>query len=265
MNYVNKVHSCDRTDLSRLHESYFFSLPAIMCFGAAILFIKLIPAPMQILYLGIGLSLTSYAINRNMQFKFAQHSYKKWNARPDCIEFGPCCFFNLWSILTIVILVLTIVTAAWLTYFGGTSYSSRTQLRITMMAGILLILSLVSLLSFPFGRWTKPEIVINSIGVHLWPAGRYRTMIPWAAQPRVLGCVRHNGTPVALIETRTNSFYYFPMFTLPLGYVQFQRVLEFYSGYANARRSIGTPQGLVHVRSLMDFPVSEIAKELHSQ
>ena len=220
---------------------------------------------MEILYLGIGLSLTSYAINRNMQFKFAQHSYKKWNARLDYIEFGPCWFFNLWSILTIVILVLTIVTAAWLTYFGGISHSGPTQLKIAIMSGILLISSLVSLLSFPFGRWTKPEIVIDSIAGHLWSARRYRTMIPWAAQPRVLSCVRHNGTPVALIETRTNSFYYFPMFTLPLGYVQFQRVLEFYSGYANARRSIGTPQGLVHVRSLMDFPVSEIAKDLHSQ
>jgi len=233
---VNKVHSCDRTDLSRLHECYFFGLAAITCFGATILFIKLIPAPMEILYLGTGLSLTSYAINRNMQFKFAQHPYKKWNARPGCIEFGPCWFFNLWSILTIIILVLTTVTAAWLAYFGGTPYSDRIQLKITMMAGILLILSLASLLSFPFGRWTKPEIIIDSGGVHLWPAGRYQTMIPWAAQPRVLGCARHNGTPVALIETRTNSFYYFPMFTLPLGYVQFQRVLEFYSGYADASK-----------------------------
>ena len=149
---MNKIHSCERTDLSRLRESYFFGLVAVMCFGAAILFIKLTPTPMGILYLGIGLSLSSYATNRNMQFKFAQNSYKKWNARPDGIEFGPCCFFNLWSILTIVILVLTIVTAAWLTYFGGTSYSSRTQLRTAMMAGILLILSLVSLLSLPFGK-----------------------------------------------------------------------------------------------------------------
>ena len=139
------------------------------------------------------------------------------------------------------------------------------QLKIAMMTGVLLILSLVSLLSFPFGRWTKPEIIIDSVGVHLWPAGRYRTTIPWAAQPKVLGCVRHNGTPVALIETRTGSFSYFPMFTLPLGYVQFQRVLEFYSGYAEARRSIGTPQGLVHVRSLMDFPVLEVAEDIHSQ
>ena len=191
---MNKINSCERIDLSRLHESYFFDLAAVICFGAAALFINLNPTPVEILYLGVGLFLTSHAINRNMQFKFAQR-----------------------------------------------------------------------LVSFPFGRWAKPEIIIDSVGVHLWPAGRYRTTIPWAAQPRVLGCVRHNGTPVALIETRTNSFYYFPMFTLPLGYVQFQRVLEFYSGYADARRSIGTPQGLVHVRSLMDFPVSDIAKDLHSQ
>lgn len=111
----------------------------------------------------------------------------------------------------------------------------------------------------------KPEIIIDSAGIHLWPAGRYRSMIPWETQPKVSGCVRHNGTPAALIETRTGSFYYFPMFTLPLGYVQLQRILEFYSSYADARRNIGTPQGLVHVRSLMDFPVAEIAKDLHSQ
>lgn len=262
---MNKINSCERIDLSRLHESYFFGLAAVICFGAAALFINLNPTPVEILYLGVGLFLTSHAINRNMQFKFAQRSYKKWNAGPDRIEFGPCWFFNLWSILTIIILVLTTVTAAWLTFFDGTPYSGRTQMKITVMVGTLLILSATGLVSFPFGRWAKPEIIIDSVGAHLWPAGRYRTTIPWAAQPRVLGCVRHNGTPVALIETRTNSFYYFPMFTLPLGYVQFQRVLEFYSGYADARRSIGTPQGLVHVRSLMDFPVSDIAKDLHSQ
>lgn len=73
---MNKINSCERIDLSRLHESYFFGLAAVICFGAAALFINLNPTPMEILYLGVGLFLTSHAINRNMQFKFAQRSYK---------------------------------------------------------------------------------------------------------------------------------------------------------------------------------------------
>ena len=262
---MNKIHSCDRADLSRLHESYFFGVVAIMCLRAAILHIELTPTPMVILYLGTGVSLASYAVNRNAQFKFTQNSYKKWRARAAGVEFGPCWLFNMWSLLTTVILVLTMAAVIWSTYFGGTSYSTRAEVKITIMAGALLTFSLVSLLSFPFGQWMKPEIIIDSAGIHLWPAGRYRSMIPWETQPKVSGCVRHNGTPVALIETRTGSFYYFPMFTLPLRYVQLQRILEFYSSYADARRNIGTPQGLVHVRSLMDFPVAEIAKDLHSQ
>ena len=104
---MNKINSCERIDLSRLHESYFFDLAAVICFGAAALFINLNPTPVEILYLGVGLFLTSHAINRNMQFKFAQRSYKKWNAGPDRIEFGPCWFFNLWSILTIIIEVFS--------------------------------------------------------------------------------------------------------------------------------------------------------------
>lgn len=72
---MNKINSCERIDLSRLHESYFFGLAAVICFGAA-LFINLNPTPVEILYLGVGLFLTSHAINRNMQFKFAQRSYK---------------------------------------------------------------------------------------------------------------------------------------------------------------------------------------------
>ena len=95
---MNKINSCERIDLSRLHESYFFGLAAVICFGAAALFINLNPTPVEILYLGVGLFLTSHAINRNMQFKFAQRSYKKWNAGPDRIEFGRSSPMARWAL-----------------------------------------------------------------------------------------------------------------------------------------------------------------------
>lgn len=80
----------------------------------------------------------------------------------------------------------------------------------------------------------------------------------------MVGGQRCHGRMFVLIEDKDGVQYAFPMFTLPLGYVQFERIVDFYSNYPDARLHLGHRSGLVHVRSLMDFPVLEIVADLHA-
>ena len=47
---------------------------------------------------------------------------------------------------------------------------------------------------------------------------------------------------------------YLPMFPIPLGYVQFQRVVEFYSAHPELRGELTAEAGLERVRALMRAP-----------
>lgn len=187
--FVNRVRSCERIDASRLPESYLFGLVAIVCFAAAFFCAELTVPPMLVLFLGGGIFFASHTLNRNILFRCAQKSYKQWRIRGEGVAFGPCWRFALWSVLSTAILIITAGVMVWMTYFAGAVYPARTAIRITAIAVFLLALAVVELVSFPFGRWTEPEIIVDPDGVLLWPAGRYRVMIRWEERPKVVGCM----------------------------------------------------------------------------
>ena len=146
----------------------------------------------------------------------------------------------------------------------GGSIPVRVAFRAAALVLFLLILAAVSLVALPFGGGSEPDIILNSNEIVLRPGGRYGTRIDWSDRPRVVGGQRRYGRMFVLIEDKDGVQCALPMFTLPLGYVQFERIVEFYSNYPDASQHLGHRSGLVHVRSLMDFQVLEIVWDLNA-
>lgn len=88
----------------------------------------------------------------------------------------------------------------------------------------------------------------------LWPDGRHRAFIPWELEPVVAGHARHSTQGCAAITLKTGHPVYLPMFPIPLGYVQLQRAVEFYSTRPELRGELAAEAGLERVRALMRAP-----------
>lgn len=259
---MSKLYSCEAMDENRLRESYLFAVFGIIFFSASALYLSVAPAPMLVFYCTCGAYLVAIALMQYTQFKCSNGSYRRWNPYGDEVIFGPSLLFVLWEAASALILIVGAIAMVVLSVAEGDSIPVGIVFRVAAFALFLLILAAISLVTLPFGGVSEPDIVLNASEIVLRPGGRYGTRIDWSDRPHVMGGQRRHGRMFVLIEDKNGVRYALPMFTLPLGYVQFERIVEFYSNYPDARQHLGHRSGLVHVRSLMDFPVLEIVGDL---
>ena len=106
-----------------------------------------------------------------------------------------------------------------------------------------------------------PELILDPLGIRLWPDGRHHTYIPWELNPLIEGSSGRQ-FPRAVITTNQGRTSLFSMSPIPLGYVQLQRVVEFYSIHPELRDELATDTGLNRVRTLMHTPVRQVEESL---
>lgn len=261
---MSKLYSCEAMDENRLRESYLFAAFGIILVGASALYLSVTSVPMLVFYFTCGTYLVAIASMQYTQFRCSRVSYRRWNACGDEVIFGPSSLFVLWEAASTLILIVGAIAMMTLSVAESGSIPVRVAFRAAAFALFVLILAAASLVTLPFGGVSEPDIILNSSEIVLRPGGRYGARIDWSDRPHMVGGQRCHGRMFVLIEDKYGVQYAFPMFTLPLGYVQFERIVEFYSNYPDARLHLGHRSGLVHVRSLMDFPVLEIVGDLHA-
>jgi len=259
---MSKLYSCEAMDENRLRESYLFAVFGIILVGASVLYLSVTSVPMLVFYCTCGTYLVAIVSMQYTQFRCSRVSYRRWNACGDEVIFGPSLLFVLWEAASALILIVGAIAMVVLSVAGDSSTPVRGVFRAVAFSLFLLILAAVSLVTLPFGGVAEPDIILNSNEIVLRPGERYGTRIDWGDRPRVVGGQRRHGRMFVLIEDKDGVQCALPVFTLPLGYVQFERIVEFYSNYPDARQHLGHRGGLVHVRSLMDFPVLEIVRDL---
>lgn len=261
---MSKLYSCEAMDENRLRESYLFAVFGIILVGASALYLSVTSVPTLVFYFTCGTYLVAIASMQYTQFRCSRVSYRRWNACGDEVIFGPSSLFVLWEAASTLILIVGAIAMMALSVAESGSIPVRVAFRAAAFALFLLILAAASLVTPPFGGVSEPDIILNSSEIVLRPGERYGARIDWSDRPHVVGGQRCHGRMFVLIEDKYGVQYAFPMFMLPLGYVQFERIVEFYSNYPDARLHLGHRSGLVHVRSLMDFPVLEIVGDLHA-
>ena len=257
-------YSCSAMDAKRLKAVYYYGFFGVVLLCVSVLYSGISLAPTLVFYRTGGTYLVAQALMQYAQFRFAKKSYKRWNASGGEVTFGPSLLFLIWQVMSSIILIAAAAVTGMMVGAGGASTTLRVAYAAAMRAFFFLVMAIMSLVTFPFSAMTEPEIILNSNGIIVWPAGRYRTRINWGDRPRMIGGRRSNGGMFVLIEDKNGLQYSFPMSYLPLGYVQFEKVIDLYSNNPDAREYLGHREGLVHVRRLMYSPVSFIVEDLNA-
>ena len=261
---MDESYSCSAMDANRLKEVYYYGIFGIVLLCFSVLYSGISLVPTLVSYRTGGTYLVTVALMQYAQFRFAKKSYKRWNASGGEVTFGPSSLFLIWQVISSIVLIAGATVIGMMAVAGGDSTSLRTTIVAAMLTVFFLVVATGSLATFPFSAMTEPEIILNSNGIIVWPAGRYRTRINWGDRPRMIGGRRSNGGMFVLIEDKNGLQYSFPMSYLPLGYVQFEKVIDLYSDNPDAREYLGHREGLVHVRRLMYSPVSFIVEDLNA-
>ena len=89
-------------------------------------------------------------------------------------------------------------------------------------------------------------------GLHISPCSQYSAFVGWSMKPQVEGRAVVNFQVCVVVKDSRGSRYYLPITGLPMSYVQFRRLLGFYSTHPRLRQEIASSKGVVRVCSLLD-------------
>ena len=89
-------------------------------------------------------------------------------------------------------------------------------------------------------------------GLIISPYSQYRVFVDWSMKPQVAGRGIVNLQECVVVKDSRGSRYYLPISGLPMSYVQFRRLLGFYSTHPKLRQEIASSKGVGRVCSLLD-------------
>ena len=89
-------------------------------------------------------------------------------------------------------------------------------------------------------------------GLLISPYSQYRAFVDWSMKPQVEGRGVVNLQECVVIKDSRGRRYYLPISGLPMSYVQFRRLLSFYSTHPKLRQEIASSKGVGRVCSLLD-------------
>ena len=257
---TEKVYSCDRADRDRGIEAWagltLGTLDVLFTLNAVFRSVR----PYTVILLFCGCTLILYGAGRFVLRSQVRESPGRWRLGAGSVEFGPCWGFLLWEQMPPVTAVAGAVVVLWTSVSSGFTHSAASRVLPLVLA--VLCGAAITWATMPVNPPQKPEVILEPLGMWLWPDGRYRAFIPWVLGPVVAGRARHGTQVCAAITLSTGPPAYFPMFPIPLGYVQLQRVVEFYSTHPELRDELAAEAGLERVRTLMYTPVWQIESDL---
>ncbi|WP_156966714.1 hypothetical protein [Actinomyces israelii] len=257
---TEKVYSCDRADRDRGIEAWAGStlgtLDVLFTLNAVFRSVR----PYTVILLFCGCALILYGAGRFVLRGQVRESPGRWRLGTDSVEFGPCWGFLLWEQMPPAMVVAGAVVVLRMPVPSGVTHSGTSRVLPLVLA--VLCGAAITWATMPVNPPQKPEVILEPLGMWLWPDGRYRAFIPWELEPVVAGRARHGTQVCAVITLDAGPPAYFPIFPIPLGYVQLQRVVEFYSTHPELRDELAAEAGLERVRTLMYTPVWRVEEDL---
>ena len=89
-------------------------------------------------------------------------------------------------------------------------------------------------------------------GLHISPCSQYSAFVGWSMKPQVEGRAVVNLQVCVVVKDSHGSRCYLPITGLPMSYVQFRRLLGFYSTHPKLCQEIASSKGVGRVCSLLD-------------
>ena len=208
--------------------------------------------PLGVMFVVGSLSLTLYGAGKKDMSRRISQSADYWSQGPGCVQFGPSRSNGLQDYLPAAVAWTGALSAIGMQLFSTAASSDGVW---TIALAVVVLLGwLVGCATVPIGGRGAPEIVLTPDALWIWTGDAKRACIPWSARPNLEASIVHRMRPYAVITGGAGGPFNFPIFVVPIGHVQLQSVLEFYSIHAELRGELGTGRGLQRVRALMSPP-----------
>ena len=245
---------CDAADAGRTKEFWISVVTVIISGLLAVVVDRLGARPLALSFIGIASCYSAVAIG-NILLRYSVHrAEKRWRHVDGTIEFLSSWGYSLWEQLTPAFLIPGCLVSMWLVFFSpaAPTYSYRGIAAVT--SSLLPVATIAMWRHMPLGRPGPCTIRLTPHGISMDLTHRQHVQSLWEDHPRVMGIETSKSAKLIILDS-TPLGIRFHMASTALGYVQLQRVVEFYSTHPELRDELATDAGLSRVRTLMRTPV----------
>ena len=247
----DQIVDCERGDRVRAREVYLFFFGSVL-FSVYSLFLWYHSQwPLIIMLLAVSATLLAQSAVNGAVLEDAGKPHRRWvKLSSEGVDFIPpsmpavcewACLVGLFLSALCAICVGQYVEIPRRPYSDGLLIGAAT-----------VSFALVSLRGVPRSNPGSAAWRLTPEGLHISPFSQYSAFVCWSMKPQVEGRAVVNLQVCVVVKDSRGSRYYLPITGLPMSYVQFRRLLGFYSMHPKLRQEIASSKGVGRVCSLLD-------------
>ena len=247
----DQIVDCERGDRVRAREVYLFFFGSVL-FSVYSLFLWYRSQwPLIIMLLAVSATLLAQSAVNGAVLEDAGKPHRRWvKLSSEGVDFIPpsmpavcewACLVGLFLSALCAICVGQYVEVPRRPYSDG-----------LLIGAAAVSFAFVSLRGVPRSTPGSAAWRLTPEGLHISPCSQYSAFVDWSMKPQVEGRGVVNLQECVVIKDSRGRRYYLPISGLPMSYVQFRRLLSFYSTHPKLRQEIASSKGVGRVCSLLD-------------
>ena len=247
----NQVVDCERGDRVRAREVSLFFYGSVLSLIQSLYLWHLSLWPILIVFLTFCVMLLAQNVVNGSVLEDSGEPHRQWvRASPEGVDFVPSSTPAVFEWACHVALFLSAVSAICVGQYVEVPRGPYSNGLLLGVATVFLVL--VSLSGVPRSTPGSAAWRLTPEGLLISPCSQYRAFVGWSMKPQVEGRVVINLQECVVVKDSWGSRYYLPISGLPMSYVQFRRLLSFYSTHPKLRQEIASSKGVERVCSLLD-------------
>jgi len=247
----DQIVDCERGDRVRAREVYLFFFGSVL-FSVYSLFLWYHSQwPLIIMLLAVSATLLAQSAVNGAVLEDAGKPHRRWvKLSSEGVDFIPpsmpavcewACLVGLFLSALCAICVGQYVEVPRRPYSDG-----------LLIGAAAVSFAFVSLRGVPRSTPGSAAWRLTPEGLHISPCSQYSAFVGWSMKPQVEGRAVVNLQECVVVKDSRGSRCYLPIMGLPMSYVQFRRLLGFYSTHPKLCQEIASSKGAGRVCSLLD-------------
>ena len=247
----DQIVDCERGDRVRAREVYLFFFGSVL-FSVYSLFLWYHSQwPLIIMLLAVSATLLAQSAVNGAVLEDAGKPHRRWvKLSSEGVDFIPpsmpavcewACLVGLFLSALCAICVGQYVEVPRRPYSDG-----------LLIGAAAVSFAFVSLRGVPRSTPGSAAWRLTPEGLHISPCSQYSAFVGWSMKPQVEGRAVVNFQVCVVVKDSHGSRCYLPITGLPMSYVQFRRLLSFYSTHPKLCQEIASGKGIGRVCSLLD-------------
>ena len=247
----DQVVDCERGDRVRAREVYLFFFSSIL-FSIYSLFLWYQSQwPLIIMLWAVSAILLTQSSVKGAVLEDAGKPHRRWvKLSPEGVDFIPSSMPAVCEWACLVGLFLSALSAICIGQY--VDVPRRPYSDGLLIGAATVSFALVCLRGVPRSSPGSVAWRLTPEGLHISPCSQYGAFVGWSMKPQVEGRAVVNLQVCVVVKDSRGSRYYLPISGLPMSYVQFRRLLSFYSTHPKLCQEIASSKGVGRVCSLLD-------------